>query len=194
VREYALLHLIERLTAKELTGHHLEAELKEIIRERDDLQKDRFDRLIERSIVLDLDGAVFAEEFFQHAADALSEKLGINPNIILQKLLDRESESSSVLTPCLAIPHIVIEGDGRFEILLARCKEGIYFSDAAPHVHAVFILIGTRDERNYHLRALAAIAQIVQEPDFEKKWLEARNAEALRDLILLGKRKRHFDT
>ncbi len=194
VREYALLHVIERLTAKELTGHHLETELKEIIRERDDLQKDRFDRVIERSIILDSDGAVFAEEFFQNAADALSEKLGINPNIILQKLLDRESESSSALTPCLAIPHIVIEGEGRFEILLARCKEGIYFSDAAPHVHAVFILIGTRDERNYHLRALAAIAQIVQEPDFEKKWLEARNAEALRDLILLGKRKRHFDT
>lgn len=193
-REYALLHLIERLTAKELTSHHLETELKEIIRERDELQKDRFDRVIERSIILDTNGAIFAEEFFKHASDALSEILGINPNIILQKLLDRESESSSVLTPCLAIPHIVIEGEGRFEILLARCKEGIYFSDAAPHVHAVFILIGTRDERNYHLQALAAIAQIVQEHDFEKRWLEARSAEALRDLVLLGKRKRHFDT
>ncbi|MBU4304773.1 MAG: amino acid permease [Candidatus Omnitrophica bacterium] len=42
-REYALLHLIERITAKELTSRTLETELKEIIRERDDILEDRFD-------------------------------------------------------------------------------------------------------------------------------------------------------
>ncbi|NQT32778.1 MAG: PTS sugar transporter subunit IIA, partial [Candidatus Omnitrophica bacterium] len=48
----------------------------------------------------------------------------------------------------------------------------------------------TRDERNFHLRALSAIAQIVQDPRFEKKWMKARSKEALRDIVLLGKRKR----
>jgi APA family basic amino acid/polyamine antiporter len=38
-REYALLHLIERVTAKELTSYSLETELREIIRERDVIVK-----------------------------------------------------------------------------------------------------------------------------------------------------------
>jgi mannitol/fructose-specific phosphotransferase system IIA component (Ntr-type) len=54
----------------------------------------------------------------------------------------------------------------------------------------MFVLAGSRDERNYHLRALMAIAQIAQESDFEKRWLAARDAEAIRNLILLSTRKR----
>jgi hypothetical protein len=35
-----------------------------------------------------------------------------------------------------------------------------------------------------------AIAQIAQEKDFEKRWFAARDTAALRNLILLSKRKR----
>jgi hypothetical protein len=35
-----------------------------------------------------------------------------------------------------------------------------------------------------------AIAQITQRHDFDKKWLEARKIEDLRDIMLLGKRQR----
>ena len=52
------------------------------------------------------------------------------------------------------------------------------------------MLVGTRDERNFHLRALAAIAQIAQDEDFDKIWLAARNSEELRDIVLLAERKR----
>ena len=57
-------------------------------------------------------------------------------------------------------------------------------------MHTMFILVGSIDERNYHLRALMAVAQVVQGPDFEKRWLGARNTEALRDIVLLSGRKR----
>jgi len=193
VREYALLHLIERLTAREITDHHLETELKEIIRERDELVIDRFDRLVERAVIIDLDRTILAEEFFKIAAEKLSENLDVNPNILLQKLLDREADSSTALSPGIAIPHIIINGEKTFEILIARDKHGIYFSQENPAVYAVFILIGTRDERNYHLRALASIAQIVHEHDFEKRWMNARKIESLRDIILLGQRRRHHE-
>jgi basic amino acid/polyamine antiporter, APA family len=190
VREYALLHLIERITAKELTDHSLETELKEIIRERDEIVQDRFDRIIERAIVIDIDTKMELKAFFRMLAERLSDKLNINPDIIFKRLLDREAESSTALSPYIAIPHIIINGENQFEILLARCKEGLRFSKAAPQVNAIFVLIGTRDERNYHLQALASIAQIVQAPDFEKKWTRAKSKEALRDLVLLGKRRR----
>jgi mannitol/fructose-specific phosphotransferase system IIA component (Ntr-type) len=73
---------------------------------------------------------------------------------------------------------------------VVRDEEGIYFNREANNVHAVFILVGTKDERNFHLRALSAIAQIVHDPNFENRWLRAKNEEDLRDIVLLGKRKR----
>ena len=62
--------------------------------------------------------------------------------------------------------------------------------EQAHPVHLVFALAGSRDERNFHLIALMAIAQIVQNPDFMNLWRKARNEEELRNLILLAERVR----
>lgn len=189
-REFALLHLIERITAKDLTGHLLETELKEIIRERDEIVKDRFDGIIEDCIVLDMHGPTSAEELFKLVSDSMSRRLKIEPSVLLRLLREREADSSTAISPTLAIPHIIIEGMETFDILLARCRDGVAFSEEAPNVRAVFVIVGTRDQRNFHLRALAAIAQIVQHPNFDKAWLRAKSTENLRDTVLLGKRRR----
>jgi amino acid transporter/mannitol/fructose-specific phosphotransferase system IIA component (Ntr-type) len=189
-REYALLHLIESITSKELTTHSLEAELREIIRERDEIVKDRFDEVIEKGIVLDIEKKMSVEEFFRLVAENMAGELGLERDDLYKRLVEREKESSTAITPEIAIPHIVIDGEKRFAILIARCREGIEFSRNAPAVHAVFVLAGTKDERNFHLVSLAAIAQIVREPDFDKRWVNARSCEALRDIILLGKHRR----
>ena len=189
-REYALLHLIETITAKELTTYSLEAELKEIIKERDKIVRDRFDEVVEHAHVLDIDNKASADDFFKMAAGVMAGSVGLKQDVLLNLLIEREKESSTAITPFLAIPHIVIDGHNTFTILLARSRQGIFFSEEMPQVHAVFVLLGTKDERNFHLVSLAAIAQIVHESDFEKRWMGARNKEALRDIILLGQRKR----
>ena len=191
-RESALIHIIERLTARELTSYTLETELKHILRERDEIIEDRFDHMIKDSQVLDIEGPLGMEEFFQEVARALAEKLDVPAEKLSDLFMVREQQSTTVLAPGLAIPHIIIEGENKFEILLARCKEGIAFTEEHPKVHTVFALVGSRDERNFHLRALAAIAQIVQDAHFNKRWLSARSPEALRDIVLLGKRERHI--
>ncbi len=189
-KESALLHIVQKVKAKELPTTSLEKELKEIIRERDSIQKDRFDNLIENSVVLDIKKSVTKEEFFNIISENVSTSINKKNRYFFNKLVEREMESSTVLTENLAIPHIIIEGEKKFNILLARCKEGIYFSEDAPKIQIVFVIYGTKDERNFHLQALAAIAQIVQDPSFEKKWLTAKNEEALRDIVLLGERRR----
>ncbi len=189
-REFALLHLIERITAKEITDGSLETELKEIIRERDEIVTDRFDEIIMNSIVMDIEKTTDLESFFCSVSTKLSEKLNTDKDIIYNKLLKREKESSTVLSPTLAIPHIIIEGENKFGVLLARCKEGINFSEDAPDIKTVFVLMGTKDERNFHLRSLSAIAQVVQDKCFEKKWMSAKSADDLKDAVLLGERKR----
>ncbi len=189
-REYALLHLIERISDKKLTSQILESELREIIIERDEITADRFDMMIGNALVIDLDQACSREELFQIIASKISEKVKIDKDKLYQAFETREEDSSTVITPYLAIPHVVIPGNKIFEVILVRSNEGIAFSKDSPNVHAVFFLIGSSDERNFHLKALSAIAQIVQHPKFEKRWIKARNIENLRDLILLGKRRR----
>ncbi len=189
-REFALIYLIERITAKEITTRSLETELKEIIRERDDILADRFDDLIEKSVVLDVDMPVKMEDLFQLAADRMAERLDLEPEELYDLLITREKESTTVLGSHLAIPHIIVEGEHEFDILLARCRPGVEFAGVDEKVHAIFVLAGSRDERPWHLRSLAAIAQIVQDPHFEKRWMAARRKEDLRDIILLGKRRR----
>ncbi|MFA5553662.1 MAG: amino acid permease [Phycisphaerae bacterium] len=189
-REYALLHLIERLTKKDLTSNMLESELREIIRERDDITKDRFDHIAEHCLVLDISEHLSLEEFFARCADALSKRLNINPKVLSNLFIRREEQASTAINSDLAIPHVVIEGEKAFDIMLVRCRKGIEFSKEYPRINTVFLLAGTKDERNFHLKALSAIAQIVQDPSFEKKWLTAKSEHALRDIILLGVRKR----
>ncbi len=189
-KEYALLHLIERVTARELTTYNLENELKHIIRERDEIQMDRFDHIIDKAQIIDIENQVTMAEFFQQAVVTLSARLHLSKEDLAKYLYEREHESSTVVSPFLAIPHVIILGEHLFDILIFRCRVGVFFSKEAPAVKAIFMLIGTIDERNFHLRALTAIAQIVQHPDFERRWLAAANREQLRDIILLGQRKR----
>ena len=189
-RRSAVMHIVERITALEFTGSTLARELKEILRRRDEIVEDRFDRLIKDALILDIDRSLSADEAFKKISDKLSGRLSIGSDKILELFKTREELSSTVIHPGLAIPHIIVEGKRKFDILLVRCKDGIIFPKAANPVKAMFVLIGSMDERNYHLRALMAIAQIAQEEDFEKNWLAARNIDELRDIILLSSRKR----
>ena len=190
LKESALLHLIERITNKELTGYNLEAELREILHQRDDIPMDRFDQLIKKSPVLDLKGPIEVDDFFQKASARLANETGMEKNALLILLQAREMETSTAISPFVAIPHLIVEGNNKFNILLVRCREGIKFSEENESIKAVFVLLGTKDERNFHLKSLSSIAQIVQNEGFEERWLAARNEGALADILLLGERKR----
>ncbi|MDK1032116.1 MAG: amino acid permease [Planctomycetia bacterium] len=186
-RQSALIHVVERIADRKLGGGTLESELKDIIIERDEIIEDRFDRLIKECEVIDAEGPLSLREFFHAASITMSDRLGAAPDALFDLLMKREAESTTVIRPGLAIPHVIVEGEGKFDILLARCRKGIRFSESTKPVHMVFVLAGSRDQRNFHLRALMAIAQIAQHKDFEKDWL---NAADLRNIILLSERKR----
>ncbi|MBU4561566.1 amino acid permease, partial [bacterium] len=189
-RRSALMHVIQRITAKEIAGTTLQSELKEILIERDEIIEDRFDHLIKNCEILDIDYTISAEEIFRKVVDTLSQRIGIDEKTLFDLFMERERQTSTVIAPGLAIPHVIVKGVQKFDILLVRCKEGIIFPDIPQPVHTMFVLVGSPDERNFYLRALAAIAQIAQDKDFDKNWLKARNIEELRDIILLAERRR----
>ncbi|MFH1577845.1 MAG: amino acid permease [Candidatus Omnitrophota bacterium] len=189
-KEYAFIHVLERIINKELTSGSLPKELKAILRERDNIVEDRFDHLIKEGIVLDLENPLTMNEFFAQASSALAPILGIGVEPLTRLFISREEESSTVIRTGLAIPHIIVSGEHKFKILIARAKQGITFPKSPTLIKIVFVLVGSRDERNFHLRALSAIAQICQQREFDNNWLSARNIDELKDIILLAERKR----
>lgn len=189
-RQSALIHLVERVTSLKLVDGTLESELRSIVQERDQITEDRFDRLIEQCNILDIKEPISAREMLSSVADLLAPRFNMPREDVLKLFLRREHESSTEVGQGIAIPHIIIEGEHLFDVVPVRCKPGIQFAASKSRVHTAFVLVGSRDERNYHLRALMAIASIVQEPEFEKKWLDAEGPDDMRNILLLSGRKR----
>jgi len=189
-RESALVHMVRQIISPEIRRGGLEDELRAIAIQRDEIVHDRFDFIVRDCEILDLAGPTSAAKMFTQAAELLARRLGMEKEALLEKFHAREADSSTIVQPGLAIPHIIVEGKHLFDVVLVRCREGIVFDIDKPYVKTAFILVGSPDERNYHLRALMAIAQIVQEKKFLQNWLAAPNAEHLRDLVLLSTRTR----
>jgi len=189
-RASAVLHVVERVTDRQLQTVTLEDELRDILIERDEIIEDRFDKLIRNCRILDLTKSLEAEDVFRQVSEILAPKIDENEYVLFEKLLAREADTTTVVQPGLAIPHIVVEGEKQFDVVLVRAVNGVKFPNTDEPVKIIFFLAGSKDERNYHLRALMAIAQIAQEKDFEKRWLEARDVEGIRNLILMSTRKR----
>jgi len=192
-REAAVAYLVKTILSRHIQRSGrigLEDELVQISLERDEVVTDRFDKLVKDAPIVDINEPVSAEELFLKIGEAMSGKLHLPPEQIQQLLIEREKESSTMIQPGLAIPHVVVGGTGVFELALVRCKNGATFSELNPPVHTAFVLMGSSDERTYHLRALVAIAHVVQETGFSRRWMDAANAEQLRDIVLLSNRMR----
>ncbi len=189
-RESALMYVVERVTDRQIVTDTLKQELREIVKEREEIIEDEFDHLVKDAVILNIEEKMRFDEFIKIAAAKLSDRIDVDQNKLIKLFDEREKQSCTALRPGLAIPHIVIEGERKFDIMMVRAAQGILYPDAPEPVHIVFVLIGTRDMRNLHLRALMAIAQITEQPHFDEKWLRAQTSEDLRDIVLLGKRKR----
>ena len=189
----ALIYVLEKLVArdKELATESLLTELKDIVIQRDEIVEDRFHRLVEESTVVDIENPIIMEDFFKQVTAILSEELDIEQQILFSKFMEREMQTSTVVREKLAIPHIILDVEDVSKIILVRAKAGIIFPNDKL-VHVAFVLVGSSGKRgrSLHLKDLAAIAQITHNPEFDKKWLDARNEEELKNIILLTERKR----
>ena len=148
-----------------------------------DPSRDRFEALVRTCPVLDLDGPLPMVMFFDRVGQALASRVGVTPDRLATLLMKREADANTVILPGLAIPHVVVPGEGRFEMAAVRARDGIAFPEQAP-VHAAFVLLSSADERAFHLRTLAAVAHAVQREGFEDAWRDAPDADALRALLL----------
>jgi len=187
--DYALLHIAEGIMNRNLSSDSLEKELYEIIHDRDQVVHDAFDEILKTADAFDLEPGATPESLLRSISKMLEKELSLSEDEIRAKFIEREEQGSCVLTPFVAIPHIIVEGEKLFKILLVRSREGISF-ETDTSVKAFFVIVGSRDMRSMHLKALAAIAHMVQHAEFETRWTRAKNEVQLKDILLLAERVR----
>ena len=190
----ALVKLVKMVMNKSLVNtsnyEALESELLDILKDRDEIVEDRFDGLIKKAKVIDLTDEIELKDFFKTISNELSTEFDIPSEKLFNDFCDREKMSNTNITDYIAIPHIILEGTQQFGIAVVRNKSGIKWTEGGKPVKAVFVLAGSMDQRDFHLKSLMAIAQIVQKQDFLDKWLSFKDAESLRTFLLLSKRSR----
>ncbi len=189
-KEYALLHLLLRITESINVNHDLEGELRDIIHERENIELDDFDNLVKEATILDLEGPMELDKLFEIEAERLSILLNKKKEELIYRFNERERESSTAITEFTAIPHIIIEDIQKFHMVVIRCREGIKFNEKKTNIKAVFMFISSKNLHKTHLKILASIASLIKEEGFEKRWVEAKNEDYLRDIVLLSKRER----
>jgi len=180
-----MLKLVERIASYDLATPSMEKELEEIINGKEVVGQERLERLIETCELIDFDKSNKVEIVFKKASDIMSKHLkSISSPEIFDRLVEREKKSSTALSPFFALPHIVVEGKDKFQMVIVRSQKGIHFSDQNIKVHALFFLVGSMDQRHFHLVVISALARLVQSSDFEKTWLNIRSLKELRKFLL----------
>ena len=46
----------------------------------------------------------------------------------------------------IALPHILLDNVTRYELVAARSHRGLHFPGIGAHIHAVFVLLGSKDD------------------------------------------------
>jgi len=189
-REYTLLHLIERVTGQKSTSYMVDEELREIIVERDNVSEQRFEKLIKECEVIDLYKYMRPDKFAWIIAHKLADRLDTNKDKLYKLIRKREADSNAVIHPGIAIISHVIKGRDKFEIILVRSKKGIIVSDTVDPIHSFFIIVASPDQQSFYLHALMWIIQTAEQTDFEEEWINAKDVDELRDIILKAWKKR----
>ncbi len=181
-REYALLHILERVIG-EKRDHVLDEELREILIERDNLTEARFHEKLRTCKILDMDYFVAPADFSKKVSHTLAKRLKTDEKKLFQILKRREGDSNIIVRPGCALISFKIRGKNKFEVVLVRTKKGVPFTQDQPPVHAAFIVVSTPDVQNFYMHSLMWMVQIEEGIDF-KKWKGARNKQVLRELVL----------
>lgn len=183
--EYAILHLVKKLTDKKLIEGKLENELREIVLVRDEIKKDSFKSLIMEAPIIDVDKKCTFNELLALCSKELSEHSKLSITEVMERFKTREEQLTTVLSPTLAVPHIITEDDSTMFIILVRSREGIEFSQMYENVKAVFLIGGPLSQRNRHLQTLASLVKKVSDDSFEEKWERCNNLEELKNIFIL---------
>ncbi len=144
---------------------------------------DLSDLIAPEAVVVDL-APGNKKALFQQLAAAAVGPLGVEPKLLLDRLIAREKLGSTGFGGGIAIPHARIESAPRVQGLFARLSGGVDFQavDGLP-VDLVFLLVSPVDAGGDHLKALARVSRRLRDIAFADKLRGAGSRDAIYALL-----------
>ena len=129
-----------------------------------------------QNIYLDLEGSE-VKTALAAVANEFSPGLELDPELVVEALVEREELGSTSVGDGFAIPHCKIQGLSRIAIALARFSHGIDFggSEHDP-VRFVFVVLSPPDQPAAHLQVLSQIARVLKRRELRSELLAAADA------------------
>lgn len=115
----------------------------------------------------------------------LRVKPDLDPNDLVETLLQREKLQSTGFGDGVAIPHGKSSAVPQIIACVGRSAEGVDFQslDGMP-TQLFFTLLVPESSHGLHLKALARVSRLLKEPSMREKLLEAPDATAMYEAIV----------
>jgi PTS system nitrogen regulatory IIA component len=115
----------------------------------------------------------------------LRVKPDLDPNDLVETLLQREKLQSTGFGDGVAIPHGKSSAVPQIIACVGRSAEGVDFQslDGMP-TQLFFTLLVPESSHGLHLKALARVSRLLKEPAMREKLLEAPDATAMYEAIV----------
>jgi PTS system nitrogen regulatory IIA component len=125
------------------------------------------------------------------AARIVSHQPGVDADMLLDLLLQREAVQSTGIGDGLALPHAMVPGTETTALYVGRVTPAVEYEalDDAP-VDLVFLLLSPSDGLKQHVRLLARVARIIGQSDLLDRLRVAARVEDAYG-ILLDEDSRH---
>ena len=194
IRSGAIYHLFARLGEQRFEG--LDRELRSIMKEKGLREEDPFDELIARAKVIEFSKNYSFEKIAHFVAKDLCRNRPFSIDEVVKSFLDGSRIGATPISHGAALPHVRLSEIDRTEMVLVRTKEPCYVeapdtSGAISYqgpIHAFFFLVSPKVNPGQHLRILAQIAGRVDDQNFIKDWLLAKDEQELKEILLRDER------
>lgn len=136
------------------------------------------DILVRDAVILDVESGG-KEPLLAEMARALAKSVpALDPDRLLEVLLEREALQSTGIGEGVAIPHGKMGGLDQLVASFARSRSGLDFDsiDGQP-TQLFFLLVVPEHSGGAHLKALARISRFFRDSGFRQKLVEAESLD-----------------
>ncbi len=195
-RQGAIYHVHERLGQHKDGG--LEREMRRILQEKGLKKEDPYELVISRADIWDMeDPNTEYLEIVNRACQNLSSKLEVTRADLFDAFNNMDEFGMIPIGNGASLNHTRMDLDISPEMFIVRIKEGLKPQSGQSisgkdsddqHLHAFFFLVSSEKNATQHLRFLAHIAEMIDQEDFLKKWINAEDEGDLRKILLRDER------
>jgi len=148
------------------------------------------DVLVEDNIIADIRARAKAAVLDEVVGELALRMPGLDKARALDAILEREKLGTTGIGHGVAIPHGKVKGLAEILVCFGRSRQGVDFDsmDALP-VHLIFLILAPENSASAHLKALAAISQLLKGVEFRNVLMKAASRADIYRAIVEAERR-----